>query len=64
MWTFSRPAAKASSVYKASLTKGQFDIASSNWHDFSDSIHASLPKEHVQLITRAFKCKVYVSDKQ
>lgn len=64
MWTSSRPAAKASSVYKASLTKGRFDIAPSNWHDFSDSIHASLPKECVQLITRAFKRKVYVPDKQ
>lgn len=64
MWTSSVHAANASSVYKVSLTKGQFDILPSNWHDFSDSIYASLPKECVQLITKAFKCRVYVSDKQ
>lgn len=64
MWTSSKHTAKASSVYKPSLTKGQFDILLSNWHDFSDSLHASLPKQCVQLITWAFKCRVYVSDKQ
>lgn len=60
MWTSFRHAAKPCFVFKPSLTKGQFNVPPSNWHDFSDSIHASLPKQCVQLITRAFKRRVYV----